>query len=391
MKILAFLGLGALGACTAVTPPPPIDDKEPLRLSPASFNALPGWQDDRHSETMAAFHRSCARILRRGADESFGPDGVGGTFGDWHPACRAALDTPEMNDAQARAFFEHWFRPWQAVAESGREEGLFTGYYEAMLRGSRTRHGPYQTPLRALPDDLVMVNLVEFRDHLRGERTAGRVVGHYLKPYQTRAEIVAGQLPAGQDKPLVWVDSPVDAFFLHIQGSGIVALDDGGEMRVGYAGQNGHSYYAIGRELVRRGHMDKDSVSMQSIRAWLEANPGQADELMNLNQSYIFFRELTGEGPLGGEGVALTPLRSLAVDRSKIPYGLPVWVDIASPVEQERPLRRLMVAQDTGGAIRGPVRGDFFWGAGPDAEHRAGLMRSQGRYWFLLPKTVTGQ
>ena len=243
----------------------------------------------------------------------------------------------------------------------------------------------YKTPLYQRPDDLVMVQLGDFRDHLKGERIAGRVIDGNLKPYEPRAEIVAGQWPHNEEV-LVWVDDPVDAFFVQIQGSGVVQLDNGQAMRIGYAGQNGHVYYAIGRELIKRGELTKENVSMQSIRAWLENNPAQADEIMNTNASYVFFRKLDGEGPIGGEGIALTAGRSLAVDRSLLSYGLPVWTDIEAPYEGAAPLRKLMVAQDTGGAIRGAVRGDVFWGYGDHAESVAGSMKSSGQYWILLPR-----
>lgn len=219
-----------------------------------------------------------------------------------------------------------------------------------------------------------MVELGDFRETLKGQRIAGRVVNGNLKPYENRADIEAGKLKDA--KPLVWVDDPVDAFFLHIQGSGRVLLDDGTEMRVGYAAQNGHTYYAVGRELVKRGLMNKDDVSMQSIRAWLEAHPEQAAEFMNLNPSYVFFNELTGEGPLGAQNVALTPGRSMAVDRTRVPYGTPLWLDIAEPAPDVGPIQRLVIAQDTGGAIKGAIRGDYYWGYGPEAEHYAGLMKS---------------
>ena len=235
---------------------------------------------------------------------------------------------------------------------------------------------------------LVMVNLGEFRDELKGERIAGRVRDGRLKPYESHAEILSGQLPVEQDRALVWVDSAIDAFFLQIQGSGIVSLDDGTIMRVGYAGQNGHPYYAIGRELVKRGELTKDKVSLQTIRSWLQAHPDQAQDVMTLNKSYVFFQEQKSEGPKGGEGVALTARRSLAVDHSIIPYGMPVWLQAEAPDHTIDTINRLMVTQDTGGAIRGAVRGDFFWGYGTQAEYYAGKMKSQGRYWFLLPKSL---
>jgi membrane-bound lytic murein transglycosylase A len=242
-------------------------------------------------------------------------------------------------------------------------------------------------PLYRKPDDLVMVDLGEFRENLKGERIAGRVIDGRLRPYEDRTRIEGGALK-GRDLEMVWVDDPVDAFFLHIQGSGRITLEDGSVMRVGYAGQNGHPYIAVGRELIARGVLTKENVSMQSIREWLHANPGEASGLMNKNPSFVFFRPLDGEGPLGAQGVALTPGRSLAVDRSFVPYGLPVWLDAQDPLDGAARVRRLMVAQDTGGAIRGPVRGDVFWGHGADAELRAGRMKSPGRYYLLIPRTV---
>jgi membrane-bound lytic murein transglycosylase A len=223
---------------------------------------------------------------------------------------------------------------------------------------------------------------------MKGERIAGRVIDGRLRPYEDRARIEGGALK-GRDLEMVWVDDAVDAFFLHIQGSGRVVMEDGSVMRVGYAGQNGHPYVAVGRELIARGVLTKENVSMQSIREWLRANPGEAAGLMNKNPSFVFFRPLDGEGPQGAQGVALTPGRSLAVDRSFVPYGLPVWLDAQDPLDGAARLRRLMVAQDTGGAIRGPVRGDVFWGHGDDAELRAGKMKSPGRYHLLIPRTVT--
>ncbi|NCC21263.1 MAG: murein transglycosylase [Alphaproteobacteria bacterium] len=383
MRFFALALSFFLASCAGGLPP----EDAPLNLRPASFSAdLPGWGNDRHSEALAAFRGSCERILKQDPQRTFGP--IGGTYGDWQGPCRAAMNLPAGNDAAAKVFFEAHFLPYQTLA--GRHKrGLFTGYYEPSLSGSLTRFGPYQTPLRAKPSDLVMVDLGEFRDELKGQRIAGRVQDGRLKPFEDRAEIAAGKLPNETELPLVWVDDPVDAFFLQIQGSGRVLLPDGQTLRLGYAGQNGHPYYAIGRELIKRGELTKENVSLQTIRAWLEANPDQAANLMNLNKSYVFFQVLEGEGPLGGEGLPLTPERSLAVDRSKIAYGIPVFVDIDPPVKGESGLRRLMVAQDTGGAIRGAIRGDVFWGYGERAEHMAGHMKSKGRAWLLLPKGVT--
>ena len=380
MRIVFLLVLSFLTACAGV----PEDKKPELSLRLASFSDLPGWQSENFKSFIPAFSKTCERILKRPSDKKLGPLEQSGTYGDWQPHCRAFFALGEKpSHAALKNFFESRFSPHQVLADK-KPEGLFTGYYEASLKGSRTKGGPYQTPLYSRADDLVMVQLGEFRDDLKGRRIAGRVKDGKLTPYESREEIVAGDWPHN-DKVLVWVDDPIDAFFVQIQGSGVVRLNDGGVMRIGYAGQNGHVYYAIGRELIKRGEIEKEEVSLQSIRAWLEAHPDQADEIMNTNQSYVFFKELKGEGPLGGSGVALTAGRSLAIDRSLLSYGLPLWVDIEAPIEGAGRIQHLMVAQDTGGAIRGPVRGDVFWGYGETAEKLAGPMKSKGQYWVLLP------
>jgi membrane-bound lytic murein transglycosylase A len=351
----------------------------PLVLKPAKFSDLPGWGSDDLSAAIPAMQKSCERILKMNPASGFGGLKEAGTVTQWQAACQE-MNTLNIADSVAlRGFFERRFQPYQASA-GGETQGLFTGYYEASLRGSKTQHDQYKIPLYARPDDLVMVDLGEFRPELKGQRIAGRVNGGQLKPYEDRATITAGRWPHN-DQVLVWVDDAVDAFFVQVQGSGAVQMDDGSVMQIGYAGQNGYPYYAIGKELVKRGALEKDHVSMQSIREWLAAHPEQADEIMNTNKSYVFFKVLDDQGPRGGEGVALTPQRSMAVDRAKIPYGVPLWVDIEAPK-----LQRLMMAQDTGGAIIGAVRGDIFWGYGPQAEAMAGPMKSKGRYWLLLPR-----
>ncbi len=360
-----------------------VEKEKIMQLVPASFSDLPGWGRDDLQTLVPAFERTCARMLRAAPEKPLGPLPQAGTFADWQPSCQAFVNLKDKTAANLKTYFEKNFTPYAVLLDES-AEGLFTGYYEAQLNGSRTRNDRYNIPLYARPDDLVMVDLGKFREELKGQRIAGRVKGGDLVPYETRAQIVAGEWPHN-DKVLVWVDDAVDAFYVQIQGSGIVTLEDGSEIRIGYAGQNGHPYTAIGRELIARGAMTKEDVSMQAIRDWLAANPDQADEVMNVNKSYVFFTEISGEGPLGGENVALTPLRSLAIDRSIFPYGLPFWLEAEHPVEKSM-IRRLMVGQDTGGAIRGAVRGDVFWGHGEEAERMAGPMKSKGRYWVLLPK-----
>jgi membrane-bound lytic murein transglycosylase A len=354
-----------------------------LTLSPARFGDLPGWNNDNSAAALAAFVKSCAELDRRSDNTAVGPAALGMTASAWRKPCAAARAT-SPNDAAARAFFTAQFTPYLA-ANNNDSDGLFTGYYEPLLHGARQRGGQYQTPLLKRPADLVMVDLGRFRPAWHGERIAGRVVAGNLVPYPSRGEIERGALDADR-LALFWVDDPVDAFFLQVQGSGRVALPDGTEVRLGYDGQNGQPYVAIGKKLLERGALTADQVSLQSIRAWIAAHPDQADALMDENPSYVFFRELPSDGPIGSEGVVLTAGRSLAVDRNFIPLGAPIYLAID---DSASPLQRLMVAQDIGGAINGPVRGDVFWGFGADAEMRAGAMRARGKYYLLLPKDVT--
>lgn len=382
----ALLLSGCAGVQTGTT-----DDaaKKELVLKPSSFSALPGWQDDDLSGFLQAYKTSCQRIMKRSAGERFSANPAFGTYGAWQDACRKVSEVAGAGAPALKRVIEENFKVVEA-SDRGSTEGLFTGYYESTLNGSRTRKGAYQHPLLERPADLVMVDLGEFREELKGQRIAGRVRDGKLKPYETREQIVAGKLAGA--KPIVYLDDAADAFFVQVQGSGIVHLDDGSVMRVGYAGQNGHVYYAIGRELVKRGVYTKDQVSMESILRWMAQNPDKADELMNTNKSYVFFSEMpddgSGAGPQGGEGIKLTAGRSIAIDHSILPYGFPLYLSADYADQKGRKINRLMMAQDTGGAIRGPVRGDFFWGAGSAAEERASGMKAKGRYWFLIPKAV---
>ncbi|MEM6810921.1 MAG: murein transglycosylase A [Pseudomonadota bacterium] len=354
-----------------------------LNLKPSSFSQMPGWADEDFEDFGKAYRKSCEVLLKRDSQRDIGKNQQFGKNQEWQILCRKFNGIRQSNISAIKEFFESNFIPHQVFAGSN-PKGLFTGYYEASLKGSRTKAGPYQVPLRARPDDLVMVQLGDFREELKGQRIAGRVIDGRLRVYETHEEIISGELPLAQDKPLVWVDSAVDAFFLQIQGSGVIELDDGSIMRVGYAGQNGHPYYAIGRELIARGALTKENVSMQSIRAWLEANPSEAREVMTTNKSYVFFQE-NKAGATGGSGLELTPGRSLAIDHSLLPYHLPIYLNTDVAGEG---FNRLMVTQDTGGAIRGPVRGDIYFGYGDEAERLAGAQKSQGQYWVLIPKNL---
>ena len=374
----------------------------------------------------SAFLRSCEKIAQKNDDEpantreKLAPGradrGLGGRIADWREPCAQArvINGPNQKTRAAtrssiRAFFEFYFQPMQIhvrrdplpdgrarrAGPSYDADAVFTGYFEPSYGASRQRTQQYQSPLYPRPDDLVDVDLGAFRAELKGERIAGRLAEGRLVPYWDRRAINDGAL-ADQAEPLAWL-MPDDLFFLQIQGSGQLIYSPGDTDRMGYAAQNGHAYTAIGRVLVERSLMRLDDVTMQSIRDWLDnAGAQRARELREENASYVFFRKLDnpvgGLGPPGAQGVALTPERSLAVDPRFHMLGAPVWVDIEplAGVDDSR-IQRLMIAQDTGGAIKGPLRGDVFWGAGSHAADVAGRMNARGNIYILAPKSVVGR
>lgn len=373
---------GLLAACA---PPAPA----PVSFAPVSYTELADWSGDNPGDALAAFRRSCTRLAALPPGTAVGHPSLHARAGDWRGVCREARRIDTSDRAAARRFFETRLTPHRVEGPDG-PEGLFTGYFEAELRGARKPTQRYRIPLYKRPDDLISVDLGTFRREWDGQRIVGRVDGDRLVPYPARAEIDGGAL-AGRGLELLWVDDPVDAFFLHIQGSGRVVLADGETLRVGFDGRNGHAYTAIGRELIRRGAIPAEDMSMQAIRAWLAAHPAEAPSLMAMNESYIFFRAIEGPGPIGAQGVVLTSGRSLAVDPRFIPLGAPLWLETTDPREPSRPLRRLVVAQDTGSAITGAVRGDLFWGSGDAAAAAAGAMKQPGRYYLLLPFRVRSE
>ena len=378
-----------------VPAPPP---RPVLNMDATDFSTLQGWSGSDTRAALAAFRRSCVAIMNKAAGESLGGAGYAGTVLDWRDSCQAAFFVDAQNANATRRFFENFFVPVRLSYAGG--EGLFTGYYEPVLRGSKTRHGQYQTPIYGVPSDLVKIEGAVFRDTAAHDPLFERMMMSMMMmryvPYPTRAEIEREGIPA---QPLFYVDDPIDAFFLHIQGSGRITLDDGTEVRAAYAGQNGQPYTAIGSILLDRGELTREELSLQTIRAWLTAHPDQAQEIMDANESYIFFSEQPvgepGVGAEGAEGVALTPGASLAVDMSIHALGVPVWLEGTAPdPDSEKPdqvFDRLLIAQDTGGAIHGALRGDIYWGIGPEAGAIAGRMKNSGRMILLLPKSVAAR
>ena len=352
-------------APTVVALEPEIDTPEG-QVQALSFDDLTGWADGDHMPVLLALRTACDKLLDAPVDSSVGGHDVGGvplfgTGGDWSAPCRAATGA---NDATG--YFEKHFAP---VALGGSEgpAALFTAYYEPELRGSRTRGGIYQHPLYALPDDL--------RSGV---------------PYFDRAAIDAGAL-AGRGLEIFWLADPVESFFLHIQGSGRIRLPDGTVARVGYAGKNNRAYKAVGRTLVEWNELPLEGMSKRKIEDWVAANPARRDELLGTNPSYVFFterEELNADpslGPIGAFGQPLPNQRAIAIDRRYYALGIPVWVDFASPVG---PVQRLTLALDTGGAIKGSRRADFFFGSGEAAGKAAGATRTRGRLIALTPRTA---
>lgn len=388
------LAIGLLGGCANLIEalpspnfPVPQSAKPSLVIHQMLFKDLPGWVGDNHAEVLPAFIRSCEKIEKLPKNKVMGLHEEMGKTSDWLPLCKAARLIRPGNKIEAQYFFESRFLPY-AVSNSHRRSGLFTGYYEANLRGAFGRDNRYRYPIYAKPKDLVSSRLGTFDDAYKGKSISGRLQDGRFVPYYTRAEIEDGVL-AGRQLETVWVDNPIDAFILHVQGSGRVILPDGSHVRVGYEAKNGQRYTSIGRELVAAGVMRLDDVTMPAIRIWMEAHPVAAQALMRKNKSFIFFRIIDGAGPIGAQGVALTPGRSLAIDRAFLPLGVPIWLDTFEPGTRSKvKLRRTVIAQDTGSAINGPVRGDFFWGYGPEAAIKAGTMKEKGEYYLLLPQSA---
>ena len=346
------------------------------RFESVPFTELPAARAEDWTNALKAFRTSCTAM---------------GMKPLWLEACANAQLT---SDEAAADFFARWFEAWKVTSLEDKarpsDTGLMTGYYEPMLHGSRMKHGDYQYPLYGVPDDLITVDLATLHPQLKGLRLRGKVVGNRLVPYDTRGQIEKRGDLAG--KVLCWVDDPVDAFFLQIQGSGRVLLEDGTFLRVGYADQNGHPYKAIGAWLVENAGLKREEMSMQRIRKWVRDNPQRTRELLDTNPNFVFFAERTGfaddEGPIGAQGVPITGGATVAVDRRYWQLGVPFLTDV-SQAKPAMHFVRPVVAQDTGGAIRGVIRFDYFWGYGDIAGLQAGRQKSDARCWVLVPRGKT--
>lgn len=349
---------------SALTTPPP-------GLRPSSFDALPGWREDKLVRAWTGFLHGCTMLQAQAG---------------WQTVCRDSASVNHEDTAAIRDFFESRFQVYQVVNPDGSYEGLVTGYYEPVVRGSRTRSARYPYPVYGVPKDLLTVELSGLYPDLKNMRLRGRLDGSRVIPYYSRAEIETGNAPLAGNE-LYYLDDIVELFFLQIQGSGQIRLDDGSIARVGYADQNGHPYRSVARVLADRGELPLAKTSMQGIKAWGRSNPSKLNEVLNQNPSYVFFKDLPLNlpGPLGTLRTPLIGEHAIAVDQRVIPLGAPVYLDTTYPATTQK-LQRLVMAQDTGGAIRGAVRADFYWGSGDEAGKHAGRTKQRGRMWVLLPR-----
>lgn len=333
-------------------------------LYKTSWDQLNGFYKDNFKLSLEVFKKDCQRAKR---------------YQNLKEVCENS-----QNATSGKEFFTENFTPYQLISESKDETGLITGYYEPLLFGSLTKTDKYKYPIYKTPSNLLTIDLSSVYPELKKYRLRGKVVGNKVIPYSSREELEENEKKFL--KPICYVDNKIDLFFLQIQGSGKVKLENGTLLNIGYAQQNGRAYYAVGRKLIKEGYIKKENISLQTIKTWLEQNPQKIDEILNLNDSYVFFRNST-KSATGSLGVELVANRNLAVDRSYIPLGFPVFINTTDPITNEK-IDQLMVAADTGGAIKGEIRADFFFGNSKDAEQKAGKMKQKGKLYILIPNNI---
>lgn len=369
------------------TPARPLASK----FQAVGWGALPDWQKDDLNLVWKGFINNCKGLMRPVSGSLSMP--ARATPRAWQPVCLAAqnsgISTDSNNTQQIRQFLESHLQPWRLLDEKGNlAKNTVTGYYEPLLKASKRKHGEYQWPLYAVPNDLLTIDLGGLYPELAGKRIRGKIVdGDRVVPYDTRSEITANAVR--QPEVLVWAEDPVEAFFLQIQGSGRAVLDNGKAVRLAYGNHNGHPYSSIGKWLADQGELPLAQTSMQNIKQWAKDNPHRVHEMLNVNKAMVFFNEevITDPvlGPKGAYSIPLIAERSVAVDPTFVPLGTPVFLATNYPASQQ-PLRKLVFAQDTGAAIKGAARTDFYWGTGEAAGAQAGRMKQNGEMWVLWPK-----
>lgn len=354
-----------------ITPPPSSPAKPKPNLKATKWSELAGWSNDDFLPAWEAFLKSCATLGKQPL---------------WQKSCTATVSITQPDNATLKDLFEKNFVPYQILNPDGSDEGLITGYYEPLLQGSRKPSERYRFPLYTAPNELLVIDLGTVYPEVENTKLRGRLNGRNVVPFYSRAEIMNNpEILSGYE--FLWVDDEIELFFLQIQGSGRIELENGEILKIGYAEHNGHPYRSIGQLLVQKGELPLEKASMQGIKQWGQQNPEKLDNLLQQNSRFIFFRELPNDlsGPLGALGVPLTAGRSIAIDPRAAPLGAPVFLATTWP-NTDKPLQRLMVAQDTGNAIKGNVRADFFWGFGPEAANQAGKMKQSGKMWVLMPE-----
>lgn len=341
-----------------------------IALMKVSFDNLPGWDDTDVKKSLAAFQVSCKKFMQQNPKHLVGSSRIKLQAGDWQPACDAAQSVDPNSEVEARNFFEKWFNPIEFKQQKKATHGVFTGYYTPQFEGSLTRTTEFKTPIYGLPR------------HLKWDSH-----GKMKPPYFTREQIDNGILD--KKAPVIaWIKDPIDRLSLEIEGAGVIQLDDGEKVYLGYAGENGAPYTSIGHVLIKSGVMTKDNASRAAITRYLHNHPEKINPILHRNKSFVFFQRVNRPMALGAQGTALTPGYSLAIDKKWIPMGVPLWLNFnnSDTHAQDKQFHRLMIAQDTGGAIRGVMRGDVYWGSGEKATYLGEHMKKQGRYWMLLPK-----
>lgn len=365
--------------------------KESLNLKKTLIRNLPGFSTANLMPSIKALSESCKSFMKQPESRNVGSPLITIKVSDWKPLCEDLKARHITHSKDARKFIEQWFTAYRFYQQGSPKQGLFTGYYLPLVDGREHKTETYNVPIFATPTNLVRINLGDFSKDLKNKSIVARIDSNRVVPYHDRKAINEGAINKNA-KVIAWVSNRVDRLFLGIQGSGYIQLPDDRRIVINYDEQNGHAYTALAQILINDKIMTRDNASMQRIRAYFEKHPDKIDHYINQNRSFVFYRVVNGKDIIGAQNVPLTAGYSLAVDRHYIPLGLPLWLSTTSPNPkkpyQSQPFKRLMVAQDTGGAIKGPVRGDVFWGGGETAAIVAGHMKNRGYYWLLIPKGV---
>tara|TARA_B100002051_G_C16722751_1_gene633465 strand:- start:9 stop:1277 length:1269 start_codon:yes stop_codon:yes gene_type:complete len=374
-----------------------------LVINQVSYASLDSWTNDNHLKAFITFKISCKKLITLNPNKNMGAITYvnnkefpfAGTIKDWIKPCKEAIKTELYDNKEAMLYFQKWFLPFSIsyshfgnFFSKGDDLGLFTGYYEPVIEGSTIFTKDYIFPIYSYPNNYITIHLGEFKKSLEGTYITGQIKNKKFIPTHKRSEIDKGAI-SSNSKVLYWLKDDVEVFFLHIQGSGVIKLPNGTENRVSYDGSNGHDYFAIGRELIKKGYISKDEMSMQQIKLWLKNNPEKKDKILQLNNRYIFFKKSLTNSATGAQNTPLVGGRSLAVDLKWIPLGIPLWLDIDNyGNENKLIIKKLMISQDTGSAIKGIIRGDIFFGTGNKPGTLAGKMNQLGKYYALLPREL---